>query len=257
MRLGSVLYVIILGPAGSGKTTLTSELSRWIERNEGLRVAKVNLDPAVEILPYKPDFDVRLIVRARDIMLKEGLGPNGAIVKSIDMLAEKGREVVKELARLRADITLVDTPGQSESFLFRHAGPSLVSLIKSLGPAVGVYLGDPTLGLRGSESIIILLMSLIVQLRLDIPTVPVINKSDLVAEEPLEATYHDTLKILKSELVSTSNGILGELSASLADIVEKYLQASRIVRISAKTGEGLDELFKLIHETFCVCGDLT
>lgn len=251
------LAIVFIGPAGSGKTSLSKALGEWIERNEGLRVAYVNLDPAVEILPYIPHFDARTLVRARDLMVKEGLGPNGAIVKSIDLLAEKSVTVHRRLARLKGDILIVDTPGQSESFIFRPAGPKLLRVIRMVAPAVGVYVTDPTLGLKGTEAAIALMMSLVTQLRLDIDTVPVINKIDLVENRELMETYHLKLSEVKKELEKEGRGVLTDIATGFIELLEQYMQSVRVVAVSAKTGEGLDELYKLVHETFCTCGDLS
>jgi hypothetical protein len=250
------LIIIIMGPAGSGKTTLANTLGKWILMNEGLSVAYVNLDPAVEYLPYIADYDIRTLVNARHIMTKENLGPNGAIIRAIDIMALRKKEILEKLTRLKSDIIIVDTPGQSESFLFRRAGPEIVMMLKELAPTVGIYLADPTLGLTASESAIALLMSLIIQLRLDIQTVPVINKVDLMTEI-ITQTYHMELNRIKELILKEKQGLLSELIMSLVDVIADYVQSVRVVALSALTGEGVDELYKIIHETFCVCGDLS
>jgi translation initiation factor IF-2 len=45
--------------------------------------------------------------------------------------------------------------------------------------------------------------------------------------------------------------------AEVLQVVRKYLRAERLVAVSAVTGEGIEELYKLVHEVFCTCGDLT
>ncbi len=65
--------VYVMGFAGSGKTTFVNSFSDFL-RKRGYRVATVNLDPGVEVLPYKPNYDVRSIVRLSNIMREEGLG---------------------------------------------------------------------------------------------------------------------------------------------------------------------------------------
>jgi len=49
----------------------------------GATVARVNFDPAAEVVPYEADVDVRDYVTASEIMEKEGLGPNGALVVAV------------------------------------------------------------------------------------------------------------------------------------------------------------------------------
>ncbi|MGB9827560.1 MAG: ATP/GTP-binding protein, partial [Thermosphaera sp.] len=51
-------YIIVLGTAGSGKTTLTSMLMSYLDSHQ-MDVATVNLDPAVDDLPYNLDVDIR------------------------------------------------------------------------------------------------------------------------------------------------------------------------------------------------------
>ena len=85
MRKMSVVY--FLGTAGSGKTTLTANFAKWLLKN-GFAVSIVNLDPGAEVLPYKPDFDMRTIANLWKIMRKENLGPNGALLKSIEIFRE-------------------------------------------------------------------------------------------------------------------------------------------------------------------------
>lgn len=68
--------VVLVGPAASGKSTLTKAYGGWLTRN-GYSVTIVNLDPAVKRLPYEASIDVRDLVRAEELMEREGLGPTG------------------------------------------------------------------------------------------------------------------------------------------------------------------------------------
>ena len=78
------MLLTFVGTAGSGKTTITSTFGKYLEE-KGYNVGYVNLDTGVKKLPYKPNIDVRETVTVEDIM-KEGYGPNGAIVESYDRL---------------------------------------------------------------------------------------------------------------------------------------------------------------------------
>jgi len=124
------MIVVLMGPAGSGKTTLTAALGKWIEENQGHSVGYINLDPGAETLPYNPDFDVREWFTIEDIMVKEGLGPNGAMIRASELLVEKSRELRKILHSIEKEVLIADTPGQSEIFIFRPAGPAITRLLK-------------------------------------------------------------------------------------------------------------------------------
>ncbi len=252
------LAVVFVGPAGSGKTLLTRALGLWLE---GLRysVDYVNLDPAAEVVPYTPTFDVRSIVRTVEIMVREDLGPNGAIVRALDVLAENSARVLTELSRLSGDVVLVDTPGQMEVLLFRSSGAKLVDLVRRVAKPVGVFLVDPTLGLRGSEAAVAILMAIVAQLRLEIPVVPVISKADAVGVRGglFSANVDDEVEELVEHLSKAEAGLLPEMLVEVLQVVRRYLRAERLIAVSAVTGEGIEELYKLVHEIFCTCGDLT
>ena len=80
---GNAVNVIVVGMAGSGKTTLISSLSELRE------CYLVNLDPACNDPPYPVDVDIRDTVSYKDVMREYNLGPNGAIVTSLNLYSTK------------------------------------------------------------------------------------------------------------------------------------------------------------------------
>lgn len=67
---------IVLGPPGSGKTTYCNGMQQYLTV-VGRKVALVNLDPANDVLPYKPDVDIADLVCLEEVMDEFKLGPNG------------------------------------------------------------------------------------------------------------------------------------------------------------------------------------
>ena len=61
---------IILGPAGSGKSTYCKILQ---DHAESLKrdIVVINLDPAAESFKYKCDIDIRELITVVDVMLKK------------------------------------------------------------------------------------------------------------------------------------------------------------------------------------------
>jgi GTPase SAR1 family protein len=191
----------MLGPAGSGKTSLASALGNWLE-GLGYNVAYINLDPAVEVLPYKPTFD------ARDV--------------------------------------------------FRNSGLKLIDIIKEVSKPVGVFLLDPTLGLRGNSAAIVTLMAIVIRLGLGIPTLPVLSKADLINVKSViySPSYYTEVDQILDELRSGGE-VLTDMLVEVLNIVKKYLRPERLLAVSALNGYGIEDLYKAIHEIFCTCGDLT
>ena len=131
-----------------------------------------------------------------------------------------------------------------------------MNYLKNYLKPVGIVLIDPTTHRFSIEASIALLLSLITQLRFDIPVIPVINKSDL-GIGPKSNSLIMELSEVRESLRGGDEGLISDLLSELLNVIDSYLPSVRLVRVSAKTGEGLDKLYKLVHEVFCVCGDLT
>ncbi|MCD6428570.1 MAG: ATP/GTP-binding protein [Desulfurococcales archaeon] len=250
-------FILIMGPAGSGKSTLTAAFSQWIEDHQ-MSVAKVNLDPAAEVLPYVPDVDVRRYVKTYDIMIKEGLGPNGALVASVDLLINHIAELVEEIYETRSNYVIVDMPGQLEIVAFRRIGPQLIKELTKGSKVVSLFLTDARLVAQPASAFSILLLMLSSLYRMDIPLVPVVNKVDLVAsKETLEkdpTVLEDNIYLLRMlrddysclDVGALSYYIDSDVSAGLCRILKQAV--GDVVPVSAKEFYGLDELYAKVQQ---------
>jgi len=248
-------FVVVIGPAGCGKTTLVGSFGRWIEKNQQREVGYVNLDPGVEYLPYKPDIDAREYVTVEGTMRKYKLGPNGGLIKSIDELLNYSDEIIEKAKGLSQDIILVDTPGQMELFLFRKTGPYFIEAFSNIGTVVSVLVFDPTLAYRPSDVVSLKLMTMVVDFRLGVENILAINKIDAVRESPMVELF-DNQEAL-GRFLEKEKGVLPEVAGEIFKVMNKYGLARRIAKVSALTGEGMNELYDLLHEVYCTCGDLT
>ena len=136
-------YIVMVGPAGSGKSYLTSALSEWLE-DQQLSVLRLNMDPAAEWLPYSPDIDVREYVDARKVMKEYNLGPNGALIVSVDMLVNHIDKIKEELDSVRPNYVIIDSPGQLELFAFRTSGPLVLDQLVGGDKVASLFLLDAT-----------------------------------------------------------------------------------------------------------------
>lgn len=249
------MIVAFLGTAGSGKTTMAGSFGRYLEE-QGHSVAYVNLDTGVRKLPYEPDLDVREIVTVEELMA-EGYGPNGAIVESYDRLLSEVGRIAGEILKLdgEREYTLIDTPGQMESFLFHEFG---VKLMESLSDPLLAYLFDPEILKRPHDYCFVRFFALMIDLRLGTTTVPVLNKIDLLSEEELNRhkKYLEDIEYLTARLKFDPT-MQGLLAYRMCSFLPEVSPPVRVVYASAKDGRGFDELETLSYEHYCTCGDLT
>jgi GTPase SAR1 family protein len=195
--------VFITGTAGSGKSVLTASLVSWY-REKSQNAITVNLDPGVLSLPYEPDVDVRTMVDLQEIMTSYSLGPNGALIFASDLIATKLDDIQEEMDSFDAQLVLVDTPGQIELFAFRESGPYVAKGLKADSKAV-LFLIDSLVASTPTNFLSQLLLSTSVQLRMELPHLQILSKTDLskTAQETMKwsrdpSLYEESLSKTKS-----------------------------------------------------------
>ena len=250
-----VLQVLVLGTAGSGKTQLSYNYVSWLRRG-GTDAKVVNLDPGAEVTPFDPDWDIRKIISVNDLMMRERLGPNGAMLRAAEQMLTESRRIVAGLKSLGGEYVVVDTPGQIELFVFHSSGPRLVSEFNGIARTVGVFLLDPVLTGDPANLAAALAQSVVVRVRLNIPLVIVASKSDLNSRKDLARMLSDA-DYLASRVERESTGSAAEAAAVLVDVIRKLPWSQRAVSVSSVTRDGFEDLHGLLHEAFCACGDLT
>ncbi len=248
--------VVFFGPAGSGKSTLTGMFGEWLRR-EGYNVHIINIDAGVEILPYEPWIDVRNHFTLISLMKQEKLGPNGAFLRSMELLPTLLKEWRSKMVESETDFFLVDTPGQLEAFLLHPGGVRTINVFSKTveNRIVGFFLLNADFLKRRKDVAMLSFLTLAFQLRFYLPVLPVVSKADVLPEslkeKPLD--LDETLKVITKEGSSQS-----ALMAQILEIVKNYGFIERIIKLSAlkNTNVSLYELFTLTHEAFCTCGDL-
>lgn len=86
--------LIVLGMAGSGKTTFVQQLVAKLHIKKQPPYV-INLDPACREVAYPVNIDIRDTVNYKEVMKQYGLGPNGGIVTSLNLFATKFDQVQK------------------------------------------------------------------------------------------------------------------------------------------------------------------
>jgi GTPase SAR1 family protein len=241
--------IYLLGPAGSGKSTLTLGLLDTFESMD-LDCATVNLDPGAEWLPYTPDVDIRKDISLTEVMRTYRLGPNGGLVAAIDMLANHLPKLREVIGGMNPDYVLVDTPGQMELFAFRETGPAIV---KELGePKLTLFLADSFLSRSPCSFVSLLMLSTSVFVRFRTPQIIVLSKTDLLPPSELEKIldWWEDRENLVEDLQEEPQPLSRETSLSLLQALQGSGLPGELVPVSCNTGQGLTELVSAIERAF-------
>jgi GTPase SAR1 family protein len=240
-------YVVVLGTAGSGKTTLAAALQDYIYRN-GMDASIINLDPAVETLPYKPDVDVRDYVSARELMKTHGLGPNGALIAAVDMITLRIDELRDEVSSLKSNYIILDTPGQMELFAFRETGPIIIDSLINDFKAVSLFLIDILYASNPSNYFSALLLSASTHVRIGLPQINVLTKIDMVPEDIVSEIigYAEDPALLASRIASDKRSSLIWGETEIENMLENLL-VYETIPISSTKMIGYDNLYAAIQ----------
>jgi len=232
--------IFVTGTAGSGKSMLTSKILEYYQKN-GVFASVLNLDPGVESLPYSPDVDVRDYVDIVQIMKQYDLGPNGSMIMANDLIASKIDDIQNEIHGVNPDYLIVDTPGQIELFAYRASGPFFIQNIDA-SEKTNIFLYDGTMIASPTNFISISLLATSIKLRLGLPTINVMTKTDLIPDkidqvlkwssDPI--SLEEELKTLEGETYSFATDILRTLN------IGEF--AGDLIPISNLTGEGMVNL---------------
>jgi len=233
--------IFVSGTAGSGKSLLTSKLLDYYTKN-GAFAAVLNLDPGVESMPYTCDVDVRDYVDIVSIMNQYELGPNGAMIMASDLIASKIDDIQNEINRINPDYLIVDTPGQIELFAYRSSGRFLVDNISS-DEKTNIFLFDGALITTPVNFVSIALLATSIRLRLNLPTINVVTKTDLIEDRLKQILQWSTnLNTLENAISKEADGDTYTLTTSILRGLNLGGFAQGLIPISNVTGDGLVNL---------------
>ncbi|KAI8906426.1 GPN-loop GTPase [Gorgonomyces haynaldii] len=220
---------LIVGPPGSGKTTFTHALSQFY-RITKRDVCIVNLDPANDNIPYKPDIDIMDLISLEDTMETLGLGPNGGLIYCIEYLEANFDWLLDQLKQHKDKYFLFDCPGQVELFTNHDALKNCIQKLVSLDYRLCcVHLIDAHYCVDPARYVSMLVLSLKTMLQLELPHVNILSKVDnmeLYGKLHFPLEYYTQVQDLSYLL-----GLLDQdpftkkymrLSKALCDLVEEF-----------------------------------
>jgi len=238
---------IIVGMAGSGKTTYMAQLVRKL----GSACYIINLDPAVTHLSYTPQIDIRDTVDYKKVMSEYNLGPNGAIVTSLNLFSTKFDEVLNILEKkVDGEIKhiIIDTPGQIESFTWSASGTIITSSLSTSFPTLMTYIIDTPKCSSPSTFMSNMLYACSMMYRSRLPMVVCFNKTDLVGSRVLIEWMDDYTKFMDAIDSEGGESYYNSLNRSLSMTLDRFYSTLKKCSVSGATGEGVEEYLERVEE---------
>ncbi|MHA1988929.1 MAG: ATP/GTP-binding protein [Promethearchaeota archaeon] len=234
--------VFLLGTAGSGKTVLSAVLRRYLSEQD-INVINVNLDPAVQAIPYTCEVDIREYIDIQEIIDKYELGPNGAMITAADLVATEIKIIKEVIDDFSADVILIDTPGQLEVFVYRNSGPMIVQEFDK-EETVCLFLMDGNLVRSPASWISLNLLAVSTQFRLGIPMMYALSKVDLLKEEEIEnlERWNDDIDLVASDFSKYETSTTYTLSMNLIESIREIQASVPLIPVSALNETGLEDI---------------
>ncbi|KAK9351612.1 hypothetical protein V1505DRAFT_359824 [Lipomyces doorenjongii] len=247
--------VVCIGMAGSGKTTFMQRLNSHLHARDTPPYI-VNLDPAVLNVPFSANIDIRDSVNYKEVMKQYNLGPNGAIITSLNLFATKIDQVLGIVEQRAKSVShvLIDTPGQIECFVWSASGTILLDALASAIPTVIAYIVDTPRTTSPATFMSNMLYACSILYKTKLPLIIVFNKTDAAdASFATEwMTDFESFQAALKDLDDDENnpeggtGYMNSLMNSMSLVLEEFYRHLDVVSVSAYTGAGIDDFFEAV-----------
>lgn len=249
--------IICIGMAGSGKTTFMQRLNSYLHENNKPPYV-INLDPAVYKIPFNCNIDIRDSINYKKVMENYNLGPNGAIVTSLNLFSTKIDKVLSIVKNRSENFNncIIDTPGQIECFIWSASGSIITESFATEFPTILAYIIDTPRCSNPTTFMSNMLYACSILYKTKLPMIIVFNKNDLRNENFAKnwmkdfESFQDSLRD-NSELndeTSNGSGYMASLINSMSLMLEEFYSTLDIVGVSSYNGNGFDEFMEIVDK---------
>jgi hypothetical protein len=239
--------IIVIGMAGSGKTTFMQRLNAHMHEKQ-IPAYSINLDPGVTKLPYGANIDIRDTVNYKEVMKQYNLGPNGGIMTALNLFATRFDQVLGLVEKRAADLkyVLVDTPGQIEVFTWSASGTIICDSLATSQPTVVVYVVDTPRTASPITFMSNMMYACSIMYKTKLPFIVAFNKID-VCDHQFAMDWVKDFDLFQAALQSDES-YMSTLTRSMSLMLDEFYRNLRCVGVSAVSGAGMDAFFGAVDE---------
>ncbi|XP_063699511.1 GPN-loop GTPase 1 [Culicoides brevitarsis] len=238
--------LIVLGMAGSGKTTFVKKLAQFKRAEHKPYV--INLDPACKETPYPANIDIRDTINYKEVMKQYGLGPNGGIVTSLNLFSTKFGKVVDILKQAKENkYCVIDTPGQIEVFTWSASGIIITEALAAEFPTTIVYVMDIVRSTSPTTFMSNMIYACSILYKTRLPFIVVLNKIDVQNHDFAVEWIKDFEAF--HEAIEQEKDYVSNLSRTMSLTLDEFYKDLKVCGVSSKTGVGFSRFFELVQET--------
>ena len=239
--------LIVVGMAGSGKSTLVQRLSSYLAGGSGEEGYFVNLDPAILDSTTEFNIDIRDSVDYKEVMKQYNLGPNGAILTCLNLFATQIDQIISLIDKRSSqlDWVVLDTPGQIEIFTWSASGAVITEAFGGCYPTCVIYVIDTPRCTSPATFMSNMLYACSIMYKCKLPFVVAFNKTDKVdCEFALEwmQDFEAFQSALEKDSESAGSSYSSSLINSMSLVLEEFYAQLECVGVSAGTGDGIEDL---------------